>query len=318
MKTRRVFAMMALLLVVLSISVRAEEVLTPINGGVDLPSVEEVVPGGTTDLPSVEEVVPDDTDDLSPEQEKDQTGQAPDVYVPPAPSVQTPEEPADEEDLAPTDKGETESAGDRQWIDDAMVKVETWTGWLMEQVVIYRNDIISAAGALAFMVYSILYKKKLVPSVDNLKENVTSTMANVITNVQDYIEAFSQRLTVQQKTWTDDIDAVAEVVKKYEAIIQETQKQQTEVLALQQQLAASDARNHVYGQIMRAQVEMVHQSLSSACLLDEQHQANHKAYLKQKEMLDKLDEDLASKTVAVSEVLAQGIGEQTIAGGDAQ
>lgn len=212
-----------------------------------------------------------------------------------------------EEQVSGTEGSEQKSP----WLDDTMAQVETWTAWLMEQIYTYRNDIISALGALAFVVYSFLYKKKLVPSVDKLKTDVTSTMANVIENVQNYIENFSGKLNTQQEVWTKDINAIAEIVKKYEAVMQETQKQQTQVLALEQQLAASDMRNQIYGQIMRTQVEMMHQTLSSACLSDEQHAANHKVYLKALDTLEALDAELAASTSAVVEVIEQTGGDQT-------
>ena len=303
MKTRRILAMLALLLAVLAVSVKADEALVPVINGVSLPSVEEVVPDNEAELPTVE---------LQEEVVEKQ-----DAYFSPDRSEGAPVMPSGGGAAVEPDNGKAEESQDGGWGDNVAEKVETWTEWILEQIVLYRNDIISGAGALAFMVYAALYKKKLVPSVNGLRDKVVGTMANVVDNVQGYIESFSKSLSSQQETWTKDIDAIAEVVKKYESIMQETQQQQTQVLALQQQLAASDARNQVYGQIMRAQVEMVHQSLSSACLLDEQHTANHKAYLKQKEMLDRLDEELAQKTGAVSAVLSQAEDEQTNTGGDA-
>ena len=189
---------------------------------------------------------------------------------------------------------------------------------VIDTIYAYRADILSACGAGAFLIYSFLYKKKLVPSVDGLRDKVVATMAGVVGDVQGYIEVFTGKLNTQQETWNKKIDEIVGVVKDFEKVMNETQRQQTEVLALRQELAASDKRNEIYGRIMRAQVEMIHQSLSSACLVEEQHTANHKAYLKQKEMLDALDEELAEKTGAVVEVLeAADDGERNM-GGDAQ
>lgn len=181
---------------------------------------------------------------------------------------------------------------------------------VIDTIYAYRADIISACGTVAFLVYSFLYKKKLVPSVDGLRDKVVATMAGVVGDVQGYIEVFTGKLNTQQETWNKKIDEIVGVVKGFEKVMNETQRQQTEVLALRQELAASDTRNEIYGRIMRAQVEMIHQTLSSASLVEEQHMANHKAYLKQIEMLDALDEELAAKTGAVSELIATEDEEQ--------
>ena len=205
-------------------------------------------------------------------------------------------------------------------LDAVLAQAETWTEQLLNLIYAYRNDIISFSGTLAFAVYAFLYKRKLVPSVDGLKTGVVGTMNGVIDKIQEAIHSFSGILTTQQIGWNKDIEDIAEHLKKYESILQETQKQQTAVLLLEQRLEQSDARNAVYCAAMRAQVEMIHQTLSSACLSDEQHAANHKAYLNMLAMLEEAEARVAA--IENGEAVEEGVAllmsaESGTAGGDA-
>jgi hypothetical protein len=184
---------------------------------------------------------------------------------------------------------------------------KTWTGKVIDWIYAHRNDITSAFGAAAFAVYAFLYKRKLVPSVDGLKTGVVSTMTEVIGNIQGAVDKFSTTLTAQQNGWVRDIEAIAAHLKQYETVLEETRAQQREVLSLEQRLAESDARTALFCTAMRAQVEMIHQTLSSACLPDEQHEANHKAYL---HMLAMIEEAEANMAVLTADTAAEGTTEE--------
>ncbi|MBR0443737.1 MAG: hypothetical protein IIX15_05290 [Clostridia bacterium] len=279
MKMRRFLVMISLLLAVFAVSVRAE----------DIPTVP---------LENDNAGITEDTTSIPAEDTSSDAVQVP-AETPTEISVQGTNSDAVEVPWEPTP-----DVGKDNETENGAFDSKTWTDIVIDTIYAYRNDIISASGAVAFLIYSFLYKKKLVPSVDGLRDKVVSTMAGVVGDVQGYIETFTGKLNTQQETWNKKINEIADVVKGFESVMNKTQQQQTEVLALEQQLSASDTRNEIYGRIMRAQVEMIHQTLSSACLSDEQHAANHKAYLKQIEMLDALDEELAAKTGAVSEVIA--------------
>ena len=180
---------------------------------------------------------------------------------------------------------------------DQMSEVfKTWTAQVIDWIYANRNDITSAFGAAAFAVYAFLYKKKLVPSVDGLKTGVVNTMTEVIGNIQRAVDKFSTTLTAQQNGWVRDIEAIAAHLKQYETVLEETRAQQREVLSLEQRLAESDARTALFCTAMRAQVEMIHQTLSSACLPDEQHEANHKAYLRMLAMIEEAEANMAVLT----------------------
>lgn len=202
---------------------------------------------------------------------------------------------ADDETLVGNDDG----AEDNGVAGELEGAVKAWTTAVIDWIYEHRNDITSACGAAAFAVYAFLYKRKLLPSVDSLKDGVCGVMNEVIGNVQGAVDTFSSKLTVQQQGWLKDIEAIAANLKKYEEVLAETQKQQASVLSLEQRLAESDQRNAVYCATMRAQVEMIHQTLSSACLDDEQHAANHKTYLKMLALLE--EAEAAAKAVATEE-----------------
>ena len=217
----------------------------------DTPPVEDTTPP-TADTPPIEDTTPPTADTPPVEENTPPTADTPPVedITPPA------------EDLPPV---EEESVA--------------WTEEVLNWIGTYRNDIISLAGTVAFAVYAFLHKKKLIPSLDNLKNGVVDIINKAISAIGDESKKMDAGMR-EQNRW------IEEQLKEYKDILDKTLKQQESVLALEERLARSDALNAEYCAVLRAQVEMIHQTLSSACLCDEQHEENHKTYLRMRAMLE--------------------------------